>query len=97
MSSVTIEFHPSQLLREAKRAGIAVLLFAAIVMAAHCGTGCKEAQYVPTAREMNYTVDQQACAASAKTKQESQDCRREVDRRYGLCDSPWPRVSPCDE
>jgi hypothetical protein len=71
----------------------------ATVMAAflgHCNQGCGGTY----ARDIEsaYIMETLGCVERAKTLEESQACRREVNKRYGLCRTEdWPRISPCDE
>ncbi len=86
--TATFEFSPAQFVRDAKRAAMAVLAFAAIVGVAHCGTGCKPAQ-APNDLEQAYTTEIVACAATAGypgayDREADLRCRAEVDCRYKL-------------
>lgn len=92
MSSVTFQFCPKQLARDTKRAFLALVAFAGIVMVSHCGSGCKPAQ-APTDLEQAYTTEIIACAATAGypgayDERADMRCRAEVNCRYGL--------GPCD-
>ncbi len=67
-------------------------IFACIL--ANCSLGCgKPASDVSNA----YVMELIGCYEKAKTKEESVGCRKEVNRRYGLCpDDGYPRINPCD-
>lgn len=61
-------------------------------LAARYGTGCGM-----SAMEQAYILEITGCVERAKTREEEQSCRREVNHRYGLCEpAVWPRISPCD-
>lgn len=50
----------------------------------------------PTPAEA-YAAKVAACAAAAKTPQESCECRKSVDQEFGVCDHPeWPAIGRCD-
>lgn len=58
--------------------------------------GCKDPS-VPGA-EAAYQAELLACVEKAQTLKESRACRKEVHKRYGLCErKDWPRVTPCEE
>lgn len=64
----------------------------AAALAARYGTGCGM-----STMEQSYIMEITGCVERAKTKQEADECRRDVNRRYGLCNpADWPRVNPCD-
>ncbi len=91
MSALTVEFSNEGLVRDAKKAFLAVLLFAGIVSVAHCGSGCLPANS-PTVEEQSYTTAIIACAATAGypgsyDRQADLRCRAEVDCDFG--------VAPC--
>lgn len=82
--SITFEFCPKQLWVDAKRAAIAVLVFASVVGVAHCGSGCMPAES-PT--ETAYTNEIVACAATAGypgayDHEADMRCRAAVDCKY---------------
>lgn len=85
---VVVEFSPTQLMANAKKAVLALAMFAGITVMAHCGKGCMPAQ-APTDLEQSYTTEIVACAATAGypgdyDRAADMRCRHEVDCRYGL-------------
>lgn len=77
-------------MNESLRAVVAAALAVAV---GHMNDGC---QPYPS-REQQYVLDIHACSATAKTQREAKLCRANVNWRYGLCDEPWPAVTPCEE
>lgn len=69
-------------------AGLAVTL-------AYCNEGCfqKPAEVTPDPDQV-YSGQIAACTALSKTKAESVECRRTVNRSWGVC-GEGSRVSPC--
>jgi hypothetical protein len=68
------------------------------IMAAHCNAGCAPIPLeARSATERAYVAELMGCVERAKTKEESKTCRRNVNIRYGVCDRPWPEMTPCDE
>lgn len=73
--------------------------------------GCKPAMS-PAEAEAAYTAELLGCVEKAallckvkfhctdeekeKALAYSHQCRKDVNRKYGLCDQPWPAVTPCD-
>lgn len=95
--SVTFQFCPKQFWLDLKRAAVAVLVFASVVGVAHCGnSGCLPA-HSPGNQDKSYEAEIKACSLRAATKAEARLCRIDVNTRYGLCDAPWPYMTPCDE
>ncbi len=51
----------------------------------------------PSDVEKSYIMELTGCVDRAKTKEESVECRRQVNHKYGLCKAEdWPKISPCD-
>lgn len=93
MTTVTVDFDHSRLIRDAKRALLGLALFVGAVGVAHCGTGCLPAQ-APTVEEQGYTADIVACAYFAGypgpyDHQADMECRDKVNCRY--------HVGPCPD
>lgn len=84
---VIVEFSPKQLVSHMKKAAAAVLVFAGLTMAAHCGTGCLPASSPSV--EDDYTTAIIACAATAGypgayDHAADMRCRADVDCKFGL-------------
>lgn len=73
-----------------------ILAVIAAIACAHMSHGCKPAM---SPEEVNaaYTAEILACTEKAKTLEESRTCRHAVNRKYGLCNEPWPNLTPCDD
>jgi len=68
------------------------MLFGFII--SHCSTGCKPVQ-TPGEIEAAYAAELLGCVEKAKTREEADDCRKQVNLRYGLCNQQdWPRITP---
>ena len=52
-----------------------------------------------TEKAGNVCADPQNCTDAEKPKAlaYSRVCRHEVNRKYGLCNEPWPAVTPCED
>lgn len=75
----------------------AILATAIAILVGRFATGCDAHVNDPREIEAAYTAELLGCVETAKTKQEADDCRKAVNRKYGLCDQvQWPRISPCD-
>lgn len=88
MSTCTIQYSHEALVRDAKRALVALAMFIGVVSVAHCGSGCRPAQ-APTDLERNYTTEIVACAATAGypgvyDHAADMRCRAVVDCKYKL-------------
>ncbi len=95
--TVIVEFSPKHLLQLAKRSVAGIAVFATIAALGSCATGCAPVKGAAEV-EAAHTAELTACSATAKTLAEAKACRREVNTRYGLCESAqWPRITPCDE
>jgi hypothetical protein len=72
---------------------------AVIAAALACLFGSTEGCFEQTtgSRSENYVLDIHACSSTATSKAQAVACRRSVNWRYGLCDAPYPAVTPCDE
>lgn len=79
-------------LARAQQAALEVLVAFGLVLGAatfgHCNDGCSP--YIkdptpPTVNEVQYSGELAACVDKANSKKESQECRKEVSRRWGLC------------
>ncbi len=88
-STVIVEFCPATLKNNMLKAISAIMLFAALVMVAHCGTGCLPAL---SPEGTNYEADIIGCASDAGypgayDPKADRDCRARVD-------CAW-HVGPC--
>jgi hypothetical protein len=89
-------FNPKRAQKAAIELLVAVGILLGVTGLAHCSSGCR----LPSAAEMEaaYTAELTHCSATAKTKAEAKECRKQVNTKYGLCDKKdWPYVTPCDE
>lgn len=81
------------------------------IFAANCSEGCKPVLSAAELNAA-YTAEILGCTERAgklcsaipcpdKDKpaaaQYARLCRHDVNRRYGLCEEPWPAVTPCDD
>lgn len=95
-TTFTVHYSTSALMKGFQRALLSIILFACVVAAAHCGTGCLPVKS-PEELSREYEEAIANCSKLAKTKQDAKYCRQDVNRAYGLCDAPWPAITPCDE
>lgn len=93
--SLVVNFSTEQLVKDLKRSIAGLGIFITTCMVANCGTGCKLTNYADT--EAAYVAEIRQCSLSAKTKADAKVCRQAVNRKYHLCDAPWPQLTPCDE
>lgn len=73
--------------------GVKAVVAAALACLFGSTEGCYEQH---GSRQENYVLDINACSATAKTKEQAVACRRAVNWRYGLCNAPYPAITPCD-
>ena len=92
---VVVEFSSDKLVKTLQRSIAGLLVFSAVVALGSCHMGCLPAK---SGAEAAYAAEIGACSATAKTLADAKTCRREVNTRYGLCESAqWPNITPCDE
>jgi hypothetical protein len=96
MSKVKIDYSHQDMMDGLSKAAIAILVFIGGAAIASCFTGCLPVRSQAD-MERDFHADVRACSLTAKTKDDARLCRIGVYRSYGLCDAPWPAVTPCDE
>ena len=66
---------------------------------AHCTAGCGGPVLGDGGSiDAAYRAEPVGCSVQAKTLAASKECRRLVNKRYGLCErAEWPRITPCDD
>lgn len=73
-----------------------ILVAVGAVVLAHCGTvSCKP----PGGAELEvvYNAELLECVRVSDTLQQSCECRKVVDTKWGLCSRPdWPSIGRCD-
>lgn len=66
------------------------------MVVANCNTGCSAFGRPAESVQEDYRKELLSCVMKSQTKAESVECRREVNRRYGLCTAGgWPEIEPC--
>lgn len=88
LASTTLTVTADRVKRVAAEMLFAIGLFICVASFGHCNQGCavfgKDAD-PPSVNEVYYGTELSECVEKAKTRKESRDCRREVNRRWGLC------------
>lgn len=75
-----------------KEAVMAVVGFVIATTVAHCNAGCQ----LPAVDASDaYRVELAKCVTDAKTREEADACRAEVNKKYNVCEGEWPKLQPC--
>lgn len=88
MSREIITMHADKVAKGFVELLAAIGIFLGVSALGHCNSGCSP--YIkdptpPTVNEVQYSGELAACVDKASSKKESQECRKEVSRRWGLC------------
>lgn len=88
MSREIITMHADRVAKGFVELLAAIGIFLGVSALGHCNSGCSP--YIkdptpPTVNEVQYSAQLAACVEKADSKKASRECRKSVDRSWGLC------------
>ena len=80
--------------RKLKHVLEAILAAVIAIAVGHLSIGCKPT-VSPEETLAQYTAELELCVTNAHSKAEADECRKQVNIKYGVCDQvQWPRSAP---